>query len=128
MLNDQGGVITWLAVALGLMPQPVFLLGQPSTALPTAIVVAVGYGHVFMAAPLLAGMQSIGEEYFEAAKIEGASTLQQFRYVTLALLRPVIVIILYLRGMREGRFWGDGQTAAAPEPSLTLELPRRRFR
>jgi multiple sugar transport system permease protein len=97
MLNDQGGVITWLAVALGLMPEPVFLLGQPSTALPTVIAIAVWYGYPFMAASLLAGMQSISEEYYEVARIEGASTFQQFWHVTLAFLRPVILIVLVLR-------------------------------
>jgi multiple sugar transport system permease protein len=97
MLNDQGGVITWLAVALGLMPEPVFLLGQPSTALPTVIGVAVWYGYPFMAASLLAGMQSISEEYYEVARIEGATTWQQFWHVTLPFLRPVIVVVLVLR-------------------------------
>jgi multiple sugar transport system permease protein len=97
MLNDQGGVITWLLVAVGLMPQPRFLLGDPYLALPTVIGVAVWYGYPFMAATLLAGMQSIGEEYYEVAKIEGATTWQQFTHVTLPFLKPVIVIVLVLR-------------------------------
>ena len=97
MLNDQGGVITWLLVAGGLMPQPRFLLGDPYLALATVIGVAVWYGYPFMAATLLAGMQSIGEEYYEVAKIEGASTWQQFTHVTLPFLKPVIVIVLVLR-------------------------------
>lgn len=97
MLNDQGGIITWLAVALGLMPQPVFLLGQPTTALPTVMAIAVWYGYAFMAASLLAAMQSISEEYYEVARIEGATSLQQFRYVTFPLLRPVITVVLVLR-------------------------------
>ncbi|HEY3108924.1 MAG TPA: sugar ABC transporter permease [Chloroflexota bacterium] len=97
MLNDQGGVITWLLVAVGLMPQPRFLLGDPYTALATVIGVAVWYGYPFMAATILAGMQSIGEEYYEVAKIEGASTWQQFTHVTLPFLKPVIVIVLVLR-------------------------------
>jgi len=97
MLNDQGGIITWLAVALGLMPQPVFLLGQPSTALPTVMAIAVWYGYAFMPASLLAAMQSISEEYYEVARIEGATSLQLFRYVTFPLLRPVITGVLVLR-------------------------------
>ncbi len=97
MLNDQGGVITWLAVALGLMREPRFLLGDPYLALPTVIAVAVWYGYPFMASTMLAGMQSIGEEYYEVAKIEGANAWQQFRYVTLPFLKPVIVIVLVLR-------------------------------
>jgi multiple sugar transport system permease protein len=97
MLNDQGGVITWLAVALGLMPEPIFLLGHPAMALPAVIMVATWYGYPFMAAVLLAGMQAIGEEYYEVAKIEGASVWQQFRFVTLPFLRPVIIVVLVLR-------------------------------
>jgi multiple sugar transport system permease protein len=97
MLNDQGGVITWLAVALGLMPEPVYLLGQPATALLTVIGIATWYGYPFMAASLLAGMQSINKEYYEVARIEGATSWQQFWHVTLAFLRPVIVVVLVLR-------------------------------
>jgi multiple sugar transport system permease protein len=97
MLNDQGGVITWLAVALGVMPEPVFLLGQPTTALPAVMGVAVWYGYPFMAASLLAGMQSISSEYYEVARIEGATTWQQFWHVTVAFLRPVILVVLVLR-------------------------------
>jgi multiple sugar transport system permease protein len=97
MLNDQGGVITWLAVALGLMPEPVFLLGQPATALATVIGVAVWYGYPFMAASLLAGMQAISEEYYEVARIEGATAWQQFWHVTLPFLRSVIIVVLVLR-------------------------------
>lgn len=97
MLNDQGGVITWLAVAVGLMPQPVFVLGQPALALPAVIAIAVWYGYPFMAASLLAGLQSIGEEYYEVARIEGATALQQFRHVTLPFIKPVIVVVLVLR-------------------------------
>lgn len=97
MLNDQGGVITWLAVAVGLMPEPTFLLGSPAAALPTVIAVAVWYGYPFMAATLLAGMQSIGEEYYEVAKIEGANAWQQFAHVTLPFLKPVVVVVLVLR-------------------------------
>ncbi|HEV8635180.1 MAG TPA: sugar ABC transporter permease [Chloroflexota bacterium] len=97
MLNDQGGVIVWLAVALGLMPQPTFLLGDPALALPTVVAVAVWYGYPFMAASLLAGMQSIGEEYYEVAKIEGANAWQQFVHVTVPFVKPVIVVVLVLR-------------------------------
>lgn len=97
MLNDQGGVVTWLAVALGLMPRPVFVLGQPGLALPAVIAIAVWYGYPFMAASLLAGLQSIGEEYYEVARIEGATALQQFRHVTLPFIKPVIVVVLVLR-------------------------------
>ena len=97
MLNDQGGVITWVAVALGLMPEPVFLLGQPATALATVIGVAVWYGYPFMAASLLAGMQAISEEYYEVARIEGATTWQQFWHVTVPFLRSVMAVVLVLR-------------------------------
>src|SRR5690242_14735608 len=97
MLNDQGGVITWFAVALGLMPQPVFLLGQPSTALATVIVVAVWYGYPFMAAALSLACTRSAPNMTRSPASEGASGWQQFRYVTLALSQPVIVVVLVLR-------------------------------
>lgn len=97
MLNDQGGVITWLAVAVGLMPQPIFLLGDPWLALPAVVCIAVWYGYPFMAASLLAAMQSISEEYYEVAKIEGATAWQQFAHVTVPFLTPVVLVVLVLR-------------------------------
>lgn len=97
LLNDQGGFITWLALTSGIIRQPIAWLTELNTALPAVIAVAVWAGYPFMMAAMLAGLQSIPEEYHEVAQIEGASALQELWAITLPLLRPIIVIVLVLR-------------------------------
>ena len=71
-------------------------LGDPSTALPAIVVVAVwndlGYNIVIF----LAGLQSIPHDYYEAARIDGAGPLASFRYITLPLLKRTSSFILIL--------------------------------
>ncbi len=71
-------------------------LGSFSTALPAAIVVGVWVGMPQTSITLLAGLQQIPGELVEAAEVDGASTWQQFRHVTLPGLRPVITSITSL--------------------------------
>lgn len=97
LLNDQGGFITWLALTSGIIQKPVAWLAEANTALPAVVAVAVWSGYPFMMAAMLAGLQSIPEEFHEVAQIEGASVLQELFSVTLPLLRPIMVIILVLR-------------------------------
>lgn len=97
LLNDQGGFVTWLALTSGIIRQPVAWLTDLNTALPAVVAVAVWAGYPFMMAAMLAGLQSIPEEFHEVAQIEGASVLQELWTITLPLLRPIIVIVLVLR-------------------------------
>lgn len=97
LLNDQGGFVTWLALTSGIIQKPVAWLGETGSALPAVIAVAVWSGYPFMMAAILAGLQSIPEEYHEVAQIEGATILQELWAITFPLLRPIIVIILVLR-------------------------------
>ena len=68
-------------------------LNDPSTALPAVIVMSVWQGVGFHMIIWLAGLQTIGQELYEAASIDGASPWQQFRQVTLPGLRPTFVFI-----------------------------------
>ena len=75
------------------------LLGSPSTALPSLILVDVWRTTPFMFIVLLAGMQAISPEVIEAAQIDGAAKWQILRDVTLPLLMPLILIALTIRAM-----------------------------
>lgn len=75
------------------------LLADPRTALPSVILVDVWRTTPFMFVVLLAGMQSISQEVIEAAQIDGASSWQILRNVTLPLLMPLILIALTIRAM-----------------------------
>ena len=68
-------------------------LGNPTLAMVSLIMVNTWRGLPFYAITLLAGLQTISPELYEAATIDGASALARFRYVTLPLLKPVIFIV-----------------------------------
>ncbi len=97
MLDSRLGVINDLLVRLGLLSEYRAWFASPSTALPAVLVVALWQGFPFFALLLLAGLQGIPEDLYEAAAVDGANRVQQFRHVTLPLLRPVTVAAVVLR-------------------------------
>ena len=72
--------------------KPFWLIG-PNT-LWAIIIPTVWRAWPFAMLMLLAGLQSISEEYYDAAKIDGASSVQRFRYITLPLLKPVWAVLI----------------------------------
>jgi multiple sugar transport system permease protein len=97
MFDFQLGVINSLLLNLHLITQSVPWLANPNTALPAAMIASLWKGFPFFAIVLLAGLQSIPPELYEAAAVDGASLLQRFQFVTLPLLWPFIVITTTLR-------------------------------
>ncbi|RDI95025.1 sugar ABC transporter permease [Meiothermus sp. QL-1] len=97
MLNDVYGVINILGVKLGILSQKVAFLARPELMLPAIIAVDVWKTTPFMALLLLAGLQLIPNELYEAASIDGASRWQQFWTITLPLLTPALVVALVFR-------------------------------
>jgi multiple sugar transport system permease protein len=95
MYNYQFGIINYFLVELGL--QPVEWLSNVSIVLPAVILVDVWNTTSFVALLLLAGLQALPDEPFEAARIDGASAQQRFWYLTLPLLRPTILVALLWR-------------------------------
>lgn len=85
--NFQFGFINTLLRNAGLKPVP--WLTDPIWAFVALIISNVWLGIPFMMVILLGGLQSISPEYYEAAEIDGASSWQQFRNITIPLLRPV---------------------------------------
>lgn len=86
----------WLA-ALGLLDEPYNILGDPDLAMWGPIVANVWFGMPFFAITLLAALQSIPRELYEAAAIDGASPWQTFTKITLPFLAPMIAITVMLR-------------------------------
>ena len=82
---------------VGIGPQP-WLAGQHS-ALPTTIFIDVWQWTPMVVLILLAGLTSLSDEPQEAAMIDGASTWQRFRHVTLPLLMPTVIVAILLRGI-----------------------------
>jgi multiple sugar transport system permease protein len=71
-------------------------LGDPLTALPAVLAAYTWAGYPFVMIMLLAGMQGIPKELYDAARIDGCRSAQTFRYVTLPGLKPIIFVILLL--------------------------------
>ena len=76
---------------------PVDWLGNPSTALLAVIAVDVWHWTPFVFLLLLAGLESLPQDIYEAAKVDGATFLQELRYITLPLMLPTIVVTLVFR-------------------------------
>lgn len=97
-LNPQFGFYSWLVNTLHL-PLPIAPLSTPFTALLTVALTDVWEWTPFLTLMFLAGLQSIPSESFEAAKVDGATSWQTFRNVTLPLMMPVVVVGIILRSM-----------------------------
>lgn len=103
----SGGAVNWL--------------GSPALALHAAIVVDVWKTTPFVALLLLAGRQSIPDSLYRAASLDGASTWQTFRWVTLPLLRPAIVLALLFRGLDAFRVFDAIYVLTEGGPANTTE-------
>ncbi|MBX3011559.1 MAG: sugar ABC transporter permease [Caldilineaceae bacterium] len=93
---DLTGVLNLMLRDLGLMRIPIPWLAQYGTALFALILVNTWRGFPFFGITLLAGMQAIPQELYEAAEIDGATAWQRFLYVTLPSLRTVILVVTIL--------------------------------
>lgn len=77
---------------LGLLTVPIAWLSQPATAMASVIFTNIWRGIPFFSIMILAGLQAIPDEVYEAATVDGASVTQRFWHITLPMLRPIIVV------------------------------------
>ena len=92
--DAQFSIVSWLLEKMGLIHQYIDFLGDPWNARFSTIAANIWRGVPFVAITLLAGLQTISPSYYEAASLDGASSWQQFRYVTLPLLTPIIAVVM----------------------------------
>ena len=98
MLKDtSAGIFNKILLDLNLIASSQAWLSDPSLQIPTAIIVDVWKTAPFMALLLLAGLQVIPKDLYEAAAVDGASPARRFFSITLPLLRPAIAIALIFR-------------------------------
>ncbi|MFS8580790.1 MAG: sugar ABC transporter permease, partial [Novibacillus thermophilus] len=90
IFDSQFSIISWVLMEWGLIERPINFLGDPNNARASVIAANVWRGIPFVAICLLAGLQTIPQSLHEAAALDGASSWQRFRYVTLPLLTPII--------------------------------------
>lgn len=96
LLLDPAGVVNYVLHALGLIRTEVDWLGDPGKALWVVTFVNIWSGYPFFMISLLAGLQGISADLYEAASVDGANPVQRFLHVTLPQLRPVIISMAVL--------------------------------
>ena len=92
--DSQFSILSWSLVKMGLIDRYIDFLGEPWLARLSVIAANIWRGVPFVAICLLAGLQTISPSYYEAASLDGATDWQQFRYVTLPLLTPIIAVVM----------------------------------
>ena len=96
MYDGSAGIVNAALLRLGVIDSYQQWLGEISTALPAVIIESVWKGTPCVTILLLAGLQTIAPEYYEAASIDGASSWQRFLQITLPLLRPSLAVATIL--------------------------------
>ena len=97
MLNDQFGILNDLFMTVGLISAPIAWTSSPDTAMWAVIMVDVWKTTPFMALLILAGMQMLPGDIYEAAKVDGINPIKVFFKVTLPLIKPAIMVAIIFR-------------------------------
>ncbi len=97
MYNDYYGYINYILVKYNIIENRVNLLAEPDLALYGVIIPIIWCSYPFSMVILLASLQSIDKNIYEAAELDGAGRWQMFRYITLPLLKSSIFIIIILQ-------------------------------
>ncbi len=99
MFNGQFGIINDLLKKVGIIHQNIGFLSDPHYALPSVIIVNIWYGIPFFAIMLLAALQSVPQELYEAAEIDGANSFVKLFKITIPYIKPTIISTTLLRAI-----------------------------
>lgn len=97
MLNDQFGILNDILLGLGLISQKIAWTASPDTAMIAVLVVDVWKTTPFMALLILAGLQMVPGDIYEAARIDGIHPVRVFWRLTLPLIRPALMVAVIFR-------------------------------
>jgi multiple sugar transport system permease protein len=122
LLDPNFGWVDYYLQKVGLMGSPVEWLSHDTTAWIALIGLDVWQWTPFVALVLMAGLQGMPEEPRQAAAVDGASAWQQFRYITLPLLRPFIAIALLLRLVEAFKTFATVDVLTGGGPGRSTEL------
>jgi multiple sugar transport system permease protein len=122
MLNDIVGIVNYIIDTYNL-PIPTTWFGAVATAMPSVIMVNVWKFFPFMVLVFLAQLQSIDPVLYEAAKVDGSTAWQEFWYITLPVLKPVIFIAAMLRTIWHFNDFAVIQLLTGGGPLASTETP-----
>jgi len=125
LLNDMYGVVNYWMVALRIVRDPISWLGADHIMLST-IIMSIWQFFPFVLLSILARLQTIPPELYEAAKVDGASALRRFVHVTLPQIRGILFVVILLRSIwmftKFDTVWLMGEGAGAGRFIRTLPV------
>lgn len=123
MYDVDSGVFNYLLIDFGFINQPINWLNSFDWAIPAIILVGV-WGEMPKAAVfLLAGLQTMSKNLYEAAQLDGANAWQEFRYITLPSLKPVLAAVISLSFIWNFNTFGLVWVLTQGGPGGTTRLP-----
>jgi len=127
MLNDQFGVINYMMMGVGLIDAPIAWTASSDTAMVAVLIVDVWKTTPFMALLILAGLQMIPRDMYEAAKLDGIHPVRVFFRVTLPLLKPALMVAVIFRALDALRIF-DLVYLLTPQSDSTVTMSVMSFR
>jgi trehalose/maltose transport system permease protein len=127
MLNDQFGVINYMMMGVGLIDAPIAWTASSDTAMVAVLIVDVWKTTPFMALLILAGLQMIPRDMYEAAKLDGIHPVRVFFRVTLPLLKPALMVAVIFRALDALRIF-DLVYLLTPQSESTMTMSVLSFR
>jgi ABC-type sugar transport system permease subunit len=122
LLEPQFGVVNYLLRAAGAIDAPLAWLGEPGLAFASVVAVDVWRGVPFVMLLMLAGLQTVPPEQYEAAAMDGASAWQRFRFVTLPNLRYLLIVATTLDVINTIRHYDIIGVMTAGGPAQATEV------
>jgi multiple sugar transport system permease protein len=120
MMEPSYGIINYVVKLLGF--EAIAFTGSSTWSLFSVVIADVWQWTPFMALSILAGLQAIPDEPFEAARMDGANAWQRFKWVTVPLLMPIISVSLLIRGMDAFRIFTKVYIMTQGGPGTSSEV------
>lgn len=122
IFQSRIGILNEMLLRIGIIQEPVMWLVGKNT-MWAAIIASIWKGWPLSALMLLAGLQTIPRNIYEAAKIDGANFWQQFRYITIAYLKPVIKTIMIMNILWNFHAYNQFRVLFGANPGKHAEVP-----
>jgi multiple sugar transport system permease protein len=122
MFDTLPGFVNAVLLKAGILNEGIDWLGVPQLAFPCLILAEVWRGYPFAMLILLAGLQAIPRYQYEAASIDGASTVQNFFYITLPNLKYMFIIAMILDTIWECRLFGMVYSMTGGGPGYSTQV------
>lgn len=121
MDSESNGVVNLILMQLGIINNPIPWLTNTVWATTALIIADIWKNTPYMALLILSGLQTISNDVYEAAQIDGVNPIQSFFYITLPLVKPVLSVAVLFRVIQSLRVYDLVQTLTSGGPASTTQ-------